>query len=165
MTEREFPKAPIIGVGAVLFDGDRVLLVKRAHPPMLGEWSLPGGALELGETLAAGCAREVLEETGLRVDVISLIELVDRIDTSGDEIQRNSDCENASPADKNTVKVRYHYVLADYYCRVNGGHLQAASDASEVAWMSLERLKNGEPPIAGFTLAVIRKAEELRCRT
>jgi ADP-ribose pyrophosphatase YjhB (NUDIX family) len=161
---REYPVAPIIGVGAVVLDGERVLLVKRAHPPMQGEWSLPGGALELGETLAAGCAREVQEETGLQVEVISLIELVDRIVSGDDENVGLPDCENARAADKDQVKVRYHYVLADYYCRVNGGNLRAASDASEVAWVSLERLEAGDPPIADFTLTVIRKAKELRDR-
>jgi ADP-ribose pyrophosphatase YjhB (NUDIX family) len=160
----EFPDAPMVGVGAVVFEGDCVLLVRRAHPPMAGEWSLPGGALELGETLAAGCAREVLEETGLRVEVVSLIELVDRIEFSDDGKFAKSNCENAGAADKNRVKVRYHYVLADYYCRVNGGNLRAASDASEVAWVNLGRLEEGVPPIAEFTLGVIRKAKELRER-
>ncbi len=165
MGSRKYPVAPVVGVGAVVLDGERVLLVKRAHPPMQGEWSLPGGALELGETLAAGCAREVLEETGLEVEVVSLIELVDRIDFDPGKNPGRPDCENARAADKEQVKVRYHYVLADYYCRVNGGNLRAASDASEVGWVDFARLESGVPPVAEFTLAVIRKARELRCRT
>jgi ADP-ribose pyrophosphatase YjhB (NUDIX family) len=164
MSDREYPVAPVLGVGAVVLDGARVLLVKRANPPMQGEWSLPGGALELGETLHAGCIREVQEETGLRVEVVSLIELLDRIVFADPEKPAALDCENRIPADDKEVRVRYHYVLADYYCRVNGGHLKADSDAAEAAWVELDRLERGFPPIADFTLAVIRKARERRDR-
>ena len=113
--QREFPEAPLIGVGAVVVDHGRVLLVRRGREPLKGKWSLPGGLLELGESLSAGVAREVLEETGLIVEPIELIELLDRIHREDN-------------------RVRYHYVLADYLCRVTGGTLQAASDADEVRW-------------------------------
>jgi len=114
--QREFPDAPLIGVGAVIVEQGRVLLVRRGTEPMLGQWTLPGGLLEVGEPLLAGVVREVREETGLTVEPIELIELLDRI-------QREDE------------RVRYHYVIADYLCRVVGGQLQAASDAEAVRWV------------------------------
>jgi ADP-ribose pyrophosphatase YjhB (NUDIX family) len=118
--QREFPEAPIVGVGAVVVERERVLLVQRGHEPSKGKWSLPGGILELGESLEQGVAREVLEETGLVVETIELVELVDRI-------QRVSE--------PTGDRVRYHYVIADYLCHVVGGALQAASDADAVRWV------------------------------
>lgn len=118
--QREFPQAPIVGVGAVIVNRGRVLLVQRGREPLKGKWSLPGGMLELGESLHEGVIREVKEETGLRVEPIELIELLDRIvreETSGGE------------------RIRYHYVIADYLCRVVGGSLNAASDADAVRWV------------------------------
>jgi 8-oxo-dGTP diphosphatase len=116
MTLREYPSAPLAGVGAVVVDSGRVLLVQRGREPLKGHWSLPGGLIELGESLHAGLVREVREETGLEVEPIELIELLDRIHRDGD-------------------RVRYHYVIADYLCRVTGGALQAASDAAAVRWV------------------------------
>jgi ADP-ribose pyrophosphatase YjhB (NUDIX family) len=111
---RNYPSHPIIGVGAVVIAQGRIVLVKRAHEPLKGEWNLPGGGVELGETLQEACAREVLEETGLEVRVGSVIEVFDRI-----------------MRDDNGV-VQYHFVLVDYLCRVVGGTLRHGSDASEV---------------------------------
>ena len=118
--QREFPEAPIVGIGAVVVEQGRVLLVQRGHEPLKGRWSLPGGKLELGESLTQGVAREVREETGLIVKALELIELIDRI-------QRESGLAGES--------VRYHYVIADYLCRVVGGTLHAASDADAVRWV------------------------------
>jgi 8-oxo-dGTP diphosphatase len=118
--QREFPEAPIVGVGAVVVDQDRVLLVQRGHEPLKGKWSLPGGKLELGESLTQAVVREVQEETGLDVEAIELVELIDRIHT-----------ESGPSGDR----VRYHYVIADYLCRVVGGQLQAGSDAAAVRWV------------------------------
>jgi 8-oxo-dGTP diphosphatase len=118
--QREFPDAPIVGVGAVIVHQGRVLLVQRGHEPSKGKWTLPGGVLELGESLADGVVREVEEETGLKVEVVELIELIDRI-------QRHQTPEGE--------RVRYHYVIADYLCRVVGGSLLAASDADAVRWV------------------------------
>ena len=109
--EREFPEAPRMAV-----DGGRVLLVRRGKEPLKGHWSLPGGALELGESLADGLVREVREETGLTVQPVELVELLDRIHREGE-------------------RVRYHYVIADYLCRVVGGEMEAASDAEAVRWV------------------------------
>ena len=124
--QREFPLAPLVGVGAVVVDEGRVLLVRRGTEPLRGQWSLPGGLLELGEALTDGVVREVREETGLVVKPLELIELLDRIHREG-------------------TRVRYHYVIADYLCRVVGGALQAASDADAVRWV--ERVEwNSHPP-------------------
>jgi len=114
--EREFPQAPLVGVGAVVVDEGRVLLVRRGSEPLKGHWTLPGGMLEVGETLAAGVAREVREETGLEVEPVELVEVLDRIHREGD-------------------RVRFHYVIADFLCRVTGGTLRAASDADAVRWV------------------------------
>ena len=114
--QREFPEAPLVGVGAVVVHEGRVLLVRRGHEPLKGRWSLPGGLLELGESLTAGAAREVLEETGLVVEPVELVELLDRIH-------------------RQQERVRYHYVIADYLCRVTGGTLKAGSDADAVRWV------------------------------
>lgn len=117
---REFPEAPIVGVGAVIVGRNRVLLVQRGREPLKGKWSLPGGMLELGESLAEGVVREVQEETGLIVEVLELVELLDRV-------HRESSPEGE--------RVRFHYVIADYLCRVVGGTLQASSDADAVRWV------------------------------
>jgi ADP-ribose pyrophosphatase YjhB (NUDIX family) len=114
--EREFPQAPLVGVGAVVVDEGRVLLVRRGSEPLKGHWTLPGGMLEVGETLAAGVAREVREETGLDVEPVELVEVLDRIHREGD-------------------RVRFHYVIADYLCRVTGGKLRAASDVGAARWV------------------------------
>jgi ADP-ribose pyrophosphatase YjhB (NUDIX family) len=114
--QREFPEAPLVGVGAVVVHEGRVLLVRRGHEPLKGRWSLPGGLLELGESLTAGAAREVLEESGLVVEPVELVELLDRIH-------------------RQQERVRYHYVIADYLCRVTGGTLKAGSDADAVRWV------------------------------
>jgi 8-oxo-dGTP diphosphatase len=114
--QREFPTAPLVGVGAIVVDNGRVLLVCRGREPMKGHWTLPGGVLELGESLVDGVKREIVEETGLEVEPIELVEVLDRIHRDGE-------------------RVRYHYVIADYLCRVTGGELRAASDADAVRWV------------------------------
>jgi 8-oxo-dGTP diphosphatase len=110
---RAYPARPIVGVGAVIVDGGKVVLVRRRYEPLAGLWSLPGGALELGETLETGAAREMREETGLHVEVGPVIEVFDRIML--DEERR----------------VRYHFVLVDYLCRPVGGELKAGSDVDD----------------------------------
>jgi mutator protein MutT len=118
VSSRAYPDRPFVGVGAVIVDGTgRVLLVKRRFEPLAGQWSLPGGAVDVGETLEACVIREMREETGLDVEVGRVIEVFDRImhDAEG--------------------RVQYHYVLVDYVCRPVGGTLTAASDVADVAWV------------------------------
>jgi mutator protein MutT len=117
-----YPTAPVVGVGGVVIDGDRVLLIRRAHPPRQGEWSLPGGKVELGEELEDAVRRELREETGLEVTVGRLVELFDRVHR--DEAGR----------------VRYHFVIADYLCGRAGGALRPGDDASDVAWVTRQEL-------------------------
>src|ERR1700678_3610397 len=114
--QREFPSAPLVAVGAIIVKDGRVLLVRRGSAPLKGHWTLPGAVLELGESLHQGVVREVREETGLTVEPLELIELLDRIHREGN-------------------RVRYHYVIADYLCRVVSGELNAASDADEAQWV------------------------------
>jgi ADP-ribose pyrophosphatase YjhB (NUDIX family) len=114
--KREFPELPLVGVGAIIIERDRVLLVKRAHPPIQGQWSIPGGVLEVGELVREAAVREAREETGLIVEPADLLGVYDRI-------LRNDE-----------KRVQYHYVLVDFLCRPVGGELRAASDAAEVRW-------------------------------
>jgi 8-oxo-dGTP diphosphatase len=139
---REFPEAPIVGVGAVVIDSTKVLLVLRGNEPLRGEWSLPGGALELGETLQQGVIREVLEETGLVVVPTGIVEVLDRISQ-----------------DETSGRIRYHYVLVDFVCRVTGGRLGCGTDADDVRWVAREELQ--EYRVAPVTVRVIQKAFEL----
>jgi ADP-ribose pyrophosphatase YjhB (NUDIX family) len=134
---RLYPLLPIVGVGAVILHHGAVLLVRRANPPLEGEWSIPGGALELGEKLRDGVAREVLEETGLDVEVGPLLDVVDSI---------FPDCEG---------RAKYHYVLIDYLCHPRAGTLAAASDASAVRWARPEELD--ALGLKQMTITVIRK--------
>lgn len=120
--KREFPELPLVGVGAIIIEGDRVLLVKRAHPPIQGQWSIPGGVLEVGEMVREAAVREAREETGLIVEPGELLGVYDRILRDPQH------------------RVQYHYVLIDFLCRPVGGELLAASDAAEVQWFVREQL-------------------------
>ncbi len=146
--KREYPDAPIVGVGAVVVYEGRVLLIERANEPLKGEWSLPGGALELGETLEAGVVREVEEETGLRVKPVGVVKAFDRISRDADE------------------RVRYHFVLVDFLCQLSEGQsadgVRCASDAVGARWAGPEDLEG----VRDFTVQVIQEAlamdEEMR---
>src|SRR5438477_11735751 len=120
---RRFPERPIVGVGAVVLNRTgHVLLAKRAHEPLKGEWSLPGGGVEIGETLEAAVAREILEETGLTVAVGDVVEVLDRIEHAPDG------------------RVAYHFVIIDYVCYAVTGTLACASDADAAHWVRREDL-------------------------
>lgn len=135
---REYPSTPLIGVGAIITDGNRTVLVRRGSPPAQGEWSIPGGLVQVGETLEEAVMREALEETGLRVEPVNLVELLERIfrDDQG--------------------RVQYHYILADYLCRVVDGNLSPGSDAADARWVKRNELLTME--IAPVTKKVIFKA-------
>lgn len=145
---RHYPELPVVGVGAVVLAQAEgrvwVLLIQRGAPPSVGIWSIPGGAVELGEGLAPACAREVAEETGLAVEVGPLVEVVERVlrDDQG--------------------RVEYHYVLMDYLCRARLAPPRAGDDALDARWVSLEDL--AAPERAGLTpdtARVVMKAAAL----
>jgi 8-oxo-dGTP diphosphatase len=135
--KREFPEVPLVGVGAIIIQNSRVLLVKRAHPPLQAQWSIPGGVLEVGELIREAAIREAREETGLHVEPGDLLGVYDRI-------LRNPE-----------QRVQYHYVLIDFLCHASGGELHAASDAAEVRWFTREELPALK--LARDTQDVIRK--------
>jgi len=120
--KREYPERPFVGVGAIIIEDGRVALIRRGRPPLLGEWSIPGGALELGETLREAAARESLEETGLSVETQDLLGVFDRV---------MKDAEG---------RVLYHYVLVDFFCRRTNGELSAAGDALDAKWFAAEEI-------------------------
>ncbi len=115
--KREFPSQPNVGVGGVVIHRGRVLLVRRGHEPLKGRWTIPGGMVEVGEELKQAVRRELKEETGLEVEPRDLIEVFDRIQRKG-------------------RRVRYHFVIADYLCRLKGGKLRPASDVLDARWVS-----------------------------
>jgi 8-oxo-dGTP diphosphatase len=135
---RRYPTRPFLGVGALIFEGRSILLVERAKEPLKGYWSLPGGIVEAGEKLDAAIRREVLEETGLEIEPVALFEIFERImpDAEG--------------------RPEYHYVLMDYWCRVTGGQLAAASDVSRALWATDQELSGYR--LTEGTLAVIERA-------
>lgn len=137
---REYPDLPLVGVGAVIVHDSRVLLVKRGQAPLQGEWSIPGGRLELGETVREAVCREVLEETGLTVETSQLLGTFDRIVRDDDG------------------RIRYHYILIDFLCHVVSGDLRPASDAEDARWFGGEEISR--LALRDDTLAVIRAGIE-----
>lgn len=136
---RRYPDRPVLGIGALIFNEAReILLVERGREPLRGMWSLPGGVLETGETLVEGITREVLEETGLVVEPVRIVEIFERIIRDGEG------------------KPEYHYVLVDYICKVTRGELAAADDVSAVRWVSKQDLNSVR--LTEGTLGVIEKA-------
>ena len=138
---REYPDRPIVGVGGVIVDNGKVLLVRRRYEPLKGHWSLPGGMVEIGETLEAALTRELLEETGLAVDVGPVIEVFDRITPDEDH------------------RIRYHFVLIDYLCWPGGGALRAGSDVDAAIWADPDNL--AEYSLTDKATSVIRRGMRL----
>lgn len=138
--QRLYPSQPLIGVGAIIMNQNKMLVVKRANEPAKGLWSVPGGVVELGEQLHEALKREVNEETGLEVDIERLVAAVDNIvfDEEG--------------------RIQYHYVLLDYLCRSRGGAMKAADDVREIQWVPLEALQS--LPITPSLNRVIAKISE-----
>ena len=131
-----FPDRPVVGVGAVVVQDGRALIVKRAHEPRKGEWSLPGGHVHLGETLVDAVRREIREETGLDVEVGEIVEIFDRVH-------------------RLDGRVEYHFVIVDYVCRPIGGTLCAGDDAEDVAWVTADEIERYG--VNEFAARVIRK--------
>lgn len=138
--KRDYPDRPLVGVGAVIVRDRRVVIVQRSNEPLKGQWSIPGGALEVGETLRQCAAREALEETGLRVEAIDVLDVFDSIYSDPDG------------------RTRYHYVLIDFFCRVAGGELHSGGDAAQACWITREEMANFA--ITETAQKVIRKALE-----
>jgi ADP-ribose pyrophosphatase YjhB (NUDIX family) len=126
--KRDYPDRPLVGVGAVIVQDHRAVIVQRSTEPLKGQWSIPGGALEIGETLRQCAAREALEETGLQVEAVDVLDVFDSIYADPDG------------------RARYHYVLIDFFCRITGGELRAGGDAAQARWITREEL-------AGFPIA------------
>ena len=127
---REYPDRPVVGIGGVVIENGRALLIKRGSEPLLGQWSIPGGTLELGESLQEGVARELLEETGLEVRVLDMIEAFDRIflDPTAHDVKDRS-------------RPKYHYVIVDYLCERMSGDARAGSDVTDIAFATEEELE------------------------
>jgi 8-oxo-dGTP diphosphatase len=139
---RKYPEHPIVGVGGIIFREDQVLLIKRGKEPGLGQWSIPGGVVRPGETLKEAVVREIFEETHLKVEVLALAKILERIfrDSEG--------------------RVAYHYVLVDFLCRQLSGTLQHDSDAQDARFVPLKDLPSYE--VVPVTLEVILRADWLR---
>jgi 8-oxo-dGTP diphosphatase len=142
---REYPQKPVVGIGGVVIEDGRALLIRRGSEPLRGQWSIPGGTLELGESLQAGVARELLEETALEVRVLDLIEVFDRIFP-------------AEPGDEGSSQrgPRFHYVIVDYLCERISGEARAGSDVTDVAFAREDELENYQ--LTPTATRVLRKA-------
>ncbi len=127
ISSREYPERPVVGIGGVIIEQGRTLLIRRGNEPLLGEWSIPGGILEIGESLEEGVARELLEETGIEVRVLELIEVFDRIYLEGGSAESRR-------------RPRFHFVIADYLCERLAGEPRAGSDVTDVAFAAEEEL-------------------------
>jgi 8-oxo-dGTP diphosphatase len=139
---RDYPDRPIVGVGAVIFDNNQVILVRRGAPPSYGAWSLPGGAVEIGESLEHALVREVREEVGLDVEVEDVIAVLERVFLDS------------------AAKVQYHYVLVDFLCRTTGGSLRASSDVLSCHRVPIASLEGY--PLSQETREVIQGARDFR---
>ena len=128
-SSREYPERPVVGIGGVIIEQGRALLIRRGSEPLRGEWSIPGGTLELGESLQDGVARELLEETGVEVRVLDLIEVFDRVFL-----------ENGASEAQHGKRPRFHFVIADYLCERIRGEARAGSDVTDVAYTREEDL-------------------------
>ena len=142
MIKRDYPDRPIVGVGSVVVDSGRVALVRRSKEPLKGKWSIPGGALEIGETLRECAAREAREETGLEVEVEEILEVFDSIHPDRDG------------------RAQYHYVLIDFLCRPVGGELCAGGDAVDARWVAAGELAALD--LSPNAIRIISRAFELR---
>lgn len=142
---RRYPARPLLGVGAVVFEGGQVLLIERGQEPLKGYWTLPGGLVETGELLESAVRREVWEETGLEVRPVGVAAIFERImpDVEG--------------------RTEFHYVIVDYLCELTGGLLEAGSDVARAMWVAVDRLDTvkmapGTPPVIEKALRMLEEA-------
>jgi 8-oxo-dGTP diphosphatase len=138
---REYPDRPLVGVGGVVIADGRTLLIRRGSAPLQGQWSIPGGMLELSESIVAGVRRELAEETGLEVRVLDLIEVFERI----------------VPGEGG--RTRYHFVILDYLCEMASGEARAGSDVTDVAWAGEDELEKYS--LTAIATRVIKRAFEM----
>lgn len=138
--KREFPKSPLVGVGGVVIHRKRVLLIRRKREPLKGEWSIPGGLVELGEELHQAVCRELKEETGLEVEPLEIMAVFDRI----------------MPAPRRPTRVQYHFVIVDYACRWKRGRISPSSDVVDARWVLRKDLP--QYCLTGLASSVIREA-------
>jgi 8-oxo-dGTP diphosphatase len=144
-SSREYPERPVVGVGGVIVDRDRTVLIRRGTEPLLGRWSIPGGTIEIGETIEEAVRRELREETGLEVRVLELIELFDRVYL-----------ENGAASSQDKKKPRYHFIIADYLCELVGGEPRAGSDVTDLAFAREDEL--GKFHLTEKATSVLKKA-------
>ncbi len=142
---REYPERPIVGVGGVLIENGKALLIRRGSEPLLGQWSIPGGTLELGETLLEGVGREMLEETGIVVRVLDLIEVFERINPYSPPESRSA-----------AARPRFHFVIVDYLCEKISGEAKAGGDAVDIAYAAEDKLSKYQ--LTEAATRVLRKA-------
>lgn len=142
--QREYPSHPIPGVGVIAFDGDKFLLIQRGKPPRAGAWSIPGGAVELGEAVRDAARREFAEECGGEIELRDLVDVVDIF------------------FEDDTGKMQYHYVIIDFWAEWRGGALKASSDVLDARWVSMAELDQFDLPL--WTQAVIEKAVAMRAQ-
>jgi 8-oxo-dGTP diphosphatase len=138
---REYPERPLVGVGGVVIENGRALLIRRGSPPLQGEWSIPGGMLEVGETLMDGVKRELGEETGIEVRVLELIEVFERIFRDG------------------SGRPQYHFIILDYLCERVDGEVRAGGDVTDAAWAGEEELERYS--LTPTATRVLRKAFQM----
>ena len=135
--ENAYPQYPCVAVGAVVFNDNRVLLVRRGKPPAMNLWAIPGGKVELGETLQAAAEREILEETGLRIRARDPIYTFDHLDKD------------------DTGRIRFHYVIVDLFADFVGGEIHPGDDAAEARWVASHEIE--ALPVSPTTLALLRQ--------
>jgi ADP-ribose pyrophosphatase YjhB (NUDIX family) len=141
---RRFPEAPVVAVGVLLLDGSKVLLVQRGRPPQVGRWTVPGGGVEVGESLEEAALRELAEETGLSCTLGPIVEVLDRVIRAADG------------------RVEYHYVILDFLGSAPTGSLAAGSDCADARWVELDALSGMD--LTDGLEPVIRRALEMRSR-
>ena len=139
---RKYPEQPIAGVGGVIFSNKSVLLVRRNQPPSKGDWSIPGGVVELGERLEDAVKREIMEEVSIKVEIRGLVGVFDRIILDSKDM------------------VQYHYIIADYWGQFVSGDPVAGSDVSDAEFVNISKVKNFKVSKESFDMIML--ADRLR---